>query len=90
VLVEVGIAIGLGFERRRSLYILKPKGQKSPSDLSGFLFSEYSVDGAGSRNRKLSIIDGNGFHAALRATIFSMAMERGMIGTPRKNSVEEE
>ena len=90
VLVEVGIAIGLGFERRRSLYILKPKDRTPPSDLNGFLFSDYSADGAGSCNRKLSIIDSHGFRAALRATIFSMAMERGMIGTPRKNSVEEE
>jgi len=84
VLIEVGVAIGYGHHRKNNLFILKAQDRSAPSDLNGFLFSEYMQKEDGT----LSLCDDPGFRAALRARIFDIAMERGMIGIPKESVVE--
>lgn len=85
VLLEIGMALALARHEQRRLFVLKPQSLKTPSDLSGFLFTDYhSADG------KLKLSDDPGFRAALRSSLMEIARSRGMIGDPRNNQVEIE
>jgi len=76
VLLETGMAIAQDTKAFRDIFILKPASLDAPSDLRGFLFTEYTVEGQG----EIKIIDVAGFQAALRGSILRMARERDMIG----------
>lgn len=85
VLLEVGMALSLDRHRQGRLFILKPEDLGVPSDLSGFLFTDYVSNG-----REFKISDDPGFRAALRSSLMELARARGMIGDPRSNAVEVE
>lgn len=80
VLIETGMAIALQDGVLQDLFILKPAGLRAPSDLSGFLFTDYEViDG----DSAIKLVDVQGFQAALRSAVLRKARERNMIG-PRE------
>jgi len=79
VLIELGIALGLGKLDSAAVFVLKPRARKLPSDLAGFLVTDYAKDGD-----SLALSDKPGFNAALRTKLMSLAESRGMIG--RKSS----
>lgn len=82
VLLEAGMAIAHESEAIRDIFILKPASLNAPSDLNGFLFTDYQIsDSKGS----IKIIDVPGFQAALRSAVLRKARERNMIG-PRAES----
>ncbi len=81
VLIELGIALGLGKLDSAAVFVLKPKARKLPSDLAGFLVTDYTKHGD-----SVALSDKLGFNAALRAKLMSIAEARGMIG--RKSSPE--
>ena len=82
VLLEVGMSIAHESEDIRDLFILKPARLNAPSDLNGFLFTDYRItDNYGS----IKIIDIPGFQASLRSSVLRKAWERNMIG-PRAES----
>jgi hypothetical protein len=87
VLLETGMAIAYGSERLRDIFILKPSKLREPSDLTGFLFTNYSVIKGSSA---IKIVDAHGFQAALRSSIIRIAQERQMIGARRRPNVESE
>lgn len=87
VLLECGLALGLHMEKKNRIFILKPTTQKTPSDLNGFLFTEYDVD---AKSATIQLNDKNGFVAALRSTILAIARERHMIGESKAPSFEDE
>lgn len=82
VLIEVGIAVGCDHCRQGGLFILKPQKLDIPSDLKGFLFTEYRDENDG-----IKLIDDTGFRAALRATLSEIGKSRGMLGKAREASV---
>jgi hypothetical protein len=69
VLLETGMAIACEAEALQDLFILKPAGLNAPSDLTGFLFTEYQVTQDGS----IKINDVPGFLAALRGAVIRKA-----------------
>lgn len=80
VLLETGMAIALQDGDLQDLFILKPAGLTVPSDLSGFLFTDYDViDG----DSAIKLVDVQGFQAALRSAVLRKARQLNMIG-PRK------
>lgn len=85
VLLEVGMALSLERHNQGRLFILKPEALRVPSDLSGFLFTEYVSQG-----REIKISDDPGFRAAIRSSLMELARLRGMIGDPKSNAVEVE
>ena len=85
VLIELGIALGFSHHLKQSLFVLKPKSQKLPSDLAGFLTTEYATN-----KSQIKLLDGRGFHAALRSTIQRLAEQRLMIGPQANNAVSTE
>jgi hypothetical protein len=85
VLIEVGMAIGLDKIATASLFILKPVGVALPSDLKGFLYTEYRLDRGG-----VKLLDDAGFRASLRSTLKDLALARSMIGPAVKAEVEIE
>lgn len=85
VLLETGMALALHMEKKRGLFILKPRERCTPSDLNGFLITEYQQ--AADRG-SIEICDRHGFDAALRGTIFAIARERQMIGENRFPSLD--
>jgi hypothetical protein len=76
VLLETGMAIAQDAKAFRDIFILKPANLHAPSDLLGFLFTEYTVAGGDA----IKLIDVAGFQAALRGSVLRKARERGMIG----------
>ncbi len=80
VLLETGMAIARQDGAHQDLFILKPYGLEAPSDLKGFLFTDYEVIDDGCA---IKLIDVQGFQAALRSAVLRKARERNMIG-PRK------
>lgn len=88
VMLELGMAIGIGKLEARGLFVLKPKTLKWPSDLSGFLYSEYDPEKTNVDNYRLA--DTQGFRAALRSAIEEIARARGMIGNAKDISIEIE
>jgi hypothetical protein len=85
VLIELGIAIGLGKLESGGLFVLKPAEQNIPSDLAGFLATDYTI-----AERKLRLVDKPGFTAALRTKLIAFAEQRGMIGPKKSASIEIE
>ena len=85
VLEEVGMALMLDRQNQGRLFVLKPQKLREPSDLSGFLFTEYVSD-----NKEFKITDDSGFRAALRSSLMEFARRRGMIGGAKKNTIEVE
>ena len=85
VLIEVGMALGFSHHLDQALFILKPQGQILPSDLHGFLVTDYSFEGS-----EFRLVDSQGFHAALRSTVQRIAEERLMIGRPKEDIVSVE
>lgn len=88
VMLELGMAIGIGKLEARGLFVLKPKALKWPSDLLGFMYSEYDPQIATADNPGL--VDTPGFRAALKSTIEEIARDRGMIGNAKDISIEIE
>ena len=90
VLLETGMAIALNAGGKQWPFILRPAGLKlSPSDLAGFLFTEYEpIDGGG--NGAIGLLDDSGFQASLRSVLISIAQERGMVGPRLKPGTEIE
>ncbi len=83
VLLEVGMALTLDRHNQGRLFILKPESLPTPSDLLGFLFTEYI-----SEDRAFKLVDDPGFRAALRSSLMELARERGMIGDLKSPAVE--
>lgn len=79
VLLELGVALATQPANVRDVFILKPGKLKPPSDLNGFLFTDYELDGA---DGAIRILDTPGFRAAFRGAILRKARERRMIGVP--------
>jgi hypothetical protein len=87
VLIELGVALAFDSIANKPAFILKPEGHKHPTDLAGFLFTEYrSPSGSG----EIKLVDELGFHAALRSKILSLAADRHMIGARKTSSTEVE
>lgn len=87
VLIEVGIAMAFDSIAHKPAFILKPEGSSHPSDLSGFLFTEYKpVEGSG----EIKLVDELGFHAALRSKILVVASEKNMLGARKESGTEVE
>jgi len=82
VLIEVGVALGLDHHLRQNLFVLKPKKLPLPSDLGGFLVSDYVVT-----EKQLKLSDDPGFRAALRSSLIRMAERRQMIGPPSSDTI---
>jgi len=78
VLLETGMAVAYCSATLRKPFILKPASLLEPSDLKGFLFTDYELADRGPG--VIRLLDDAGFQAALRSTIISIAFERGMIG----------
>lgn len=85
VLIETGMALAFETERLRDTFILKPRTVPAPTDLNGFLFTDYEVIG---RKGAIKINDVHGFQAALRGSVIRMAREREMIGSRLTPHVE--
>jgi hypothetical protein len=84
VLLEIGIILGLDPTlAAKSLFVLKPEGLELPSDLVGFLATDYRET-----NGPLKLVDAPGFRPALRAAIRRYAVERSMIGPPTRGKTE--
>ena len=81
VLLETGMSIAQENGPLRDLFILKPANFSAPSDLQGFLFSDYRVI---SQEGAIKIIDSVGFQAALRSAIVRKAREFNMVGPRSK------
>lgn len=80
VLLETGMAITQEASAPRDLFILKLGKMPPPSDLCGFLFTDYEVvDDEGA----IKIVDVHGFQAALRSAVLRRARQLNIIG-PRK------
>lgn len=87
VLLETGMAIAQQDGVLRDLFILKPAKIPVPSDLCGFLFTDYEViDEEGA----IKIVDVHGFQAALRSAVLRRARERNMIGQRTESYVGPE
>lgn len=86
VLIELGIAIGMGKLEKQGLFILKPKDLCMPSDLSGLLYTDY----ISTEDEKIKVVDRIGFRAAMRSTITYIAEQRNMIGEPSESVVDFE
>ena len=87
VLLEAGMALTRG-SHRHPPFLLKPRALSAPSDLAGYLFTDYEpveeTPGA------IRLIDDAGFRAALRSVLMSIAVDRGMIGARREAGLETE
>jgi hypothetical protein len=79
VLIELGIALGMGKLHSENLFILKPVGLNWPSDLQGILYTEYELE-----KNTLKLKDSIGFHAALRGCLINTARQKNMIGSSKK------
>jgi len=88
VLLETGMAVAYGFAALRKPFILKPAGVHAPSDLKGFLFTDYEPANRG--DGVIRLLDDAGFRAAVRSTIVSIAFEREMIGQRRQPGTDIE
>lgn len=87
VLIEAGMAIAQSDGVLRDLFILKPADRPAPSDLCGFLFTDYEVvDDEGA----IKIVDVHGFQAALRNAVLRRGRERNMIGQRKEPYVGPE
>jgi hypothetical protein len=86
VLIELGMAIGMGKLQSQDLFILKPDHLTIPSDLKGLLYTDYKS----SPKEKIEVIDKLGFRAALKSTLTYIATQREMIGEPIENTVDVE
>jgi len=87
VLLETGMAIGRDAQALRDIFILKPAKLSIPSDLNGFLFTDYEVTNS---EGVIKVIDDSGFRAALRSAVMRRALQRNMIGPRLQPYVGEE
>ena len=87
VLIETGMALALAASTSKHTFILKPSRLDLPSDLHGFLVTNYE---AKARGKGLKLQDALGFHAALRSAIRRVAESRGMSGPARSPFVGDE
>lgn len=87
VVLEAGMALAFSTVMAKRIFILKPKKLAHPSDLQGFLVSNYRLEEGVER---LELEDGLGFHAALRSAIRDVAEIRGMVGPASKRSDDDE
>ena len=87
VMLELGMAISLGLGDSDRMFVLTPRGMKTPSDLSGILFTEYEGENDGWR-----LVDQDGFRAALRTQLLGLARNRGLLTPSRAGqvSIDEE
>ena len=88
VILELGMALQAGKSNDGSLFVLKPHSFSWPSDLQGFLCSEYQL--SKSPQYKFKMNDRTGFDAALRAKIIEIAKLRGMLGRRNEKQIEYE
>ena len=86
VLIELGMAIGMGKLESQDLFILKPEKLTIPSDLKGLLYTDYRS----SPKDKIEVIDKLGFRVALKSTLTYIATQRQMISEPVENTVDVE
>ena len=87
VVLEAGMALAFSTVMAKRIFILKPKKLAHPSDLQGFLVSNYRLEEGVER---LKLEDGLGFHAALRSAIHQVAEIRGMVGPGGKPVDDDE
>lgn len=85
VLIELGIALGMGKLDSENLFILKPVSLTWPSDLHGILYTDYEVN-----DDSLKLKDAVGFHAALRGTLMNLARQKNMLGDVKQATVSIE
>lgn len=85
VLIELGIALGMGKLDSENLFILKPATLSWPSDLHGILYTDYEV-----HEDSLKLKDAVGFHAALRGTLMNIARQKNMLGDVKQATVSIE
>ena len=79
VLIELGMALGGVASQNKKIFILKPEAVSHPSDLNGFLFTDYRYE---EESSTLKLLDDAGFRAALRSRMLEIARDRGMLGAP--------
>lgn len=87
VVLEAGMALAFSAVMVKRIFILKPKELALPSDLQGFLVSDYRLEEG---EERLRLEDGLGFHAALRSAIRDVAEIRGMAGPASKRPDDHE
>ena len=85
VLIELGIALGMGKLDSENLFILKPVSLTWPSDLHGILYTDYEVN-----DDSLKLKDAVGFHAALRGTLMNLTRKKNMLGDVKQATVSIE
>lgn len=71
VMFELGLALADPLDGP-AVFILMPEADSPPSDLAGYLFSKYRV------TEDYSLVDPNGFHAALRSALIDRARRKGV------------
>jgi hypothetical protein len=86
VLIELGMAIAIDSDSRRGIFVLKPDTCDWPSDLNGFLYTEYK--NTPSDENKLELFDYHGFDAAVRSVLLDLARTREMLDSPNVSIVE--
>lgn len=86
VLIELGMALAIDGDQKRGIFVLKPDTCDWPSDLNGFLYTEYK--NTPSDKNKLELLDYHGFDAAVRSVLLDLARTRDMLGSPNVSIVE--
>lgn len=74
VMLEVGMAIAMGIGAAGNMFLLIPEKFQTPSDLNGLLLTKYRLE-----DDEISIVDKQGFRAALMSSIYSVAHAKGLI-----------
>jgi Predicted nucleotide-binding protein containing TIR-like domain len=86
VLIELGMALAANDTDQRGLFVLKPDSCEWPSDLNGYLYTEYRTDPK--EPDRLELLDYHGFDAALRSRLLEFARDREMMGPPSASEVD--
>jgi len=68
--IELGMALA-SHENSRNVFVFSELGKPPASDLAGFLFTEY-------RPNNLTLVDAQGFRAALRSEIIWVLRKKGI------------
>jgi hypothetical protein len=77
VLLELGMALAHSSEGK-FVFILMKETQRIPSDLSGYLVSYYK------ETHEYTLVDTQGFHAALRSAVIERAKHHGIYASLRQ------
>lgn len=85
VLLETGMALGLMNDRLNGVFILKPTSLITPSDLRGYLFTDYDFK---SETGEIKIHDAAGFQAALGSVLMNIAHDRQMVGVKADDAID--